>query len=73
MITIYSTASCMKCKMLKNECDKKGIVYESVDIEKNQDAYTMLESAGILSLPVVGKDGALNTGDNKSLMKIIES
>lgn len=63
----------MKCKMLKNECDKKGIVYESVDIEKNQDAYTMLESAGILSLPVVGKDGVLNTGDNKSLMKIIES
>ena len=73
MITIYSTASCMKCKILKNACDKKGIKYESVDIEKNEKAYERLEKAGALSLPVVEKDGQLYTGDNNFLITQMES
>ena len=53
MVTIYTTATCPKCKILKKKMDAKGIEYEECrDEEKMRDL-------GIMSVPVLSVDGKL--------------
>ena len=53
MITIYSTPTCPRCKVLKTKLAQKGIPYEEcMDEEK-------MQSMGILSVPVMSVDGQL--------------
>ena len=53
MVTIYTTATCPKCKILKKKMDAKGIVYEEC-----RDEEKMLD-LGIMSVPVLSVDGKL--------------
>ena len=51
MITIYTTATCPKCKILKKKLDEKGIEYEEFNDEDE------MQRMGILSVPVMDVDG----------------
>ena len=51
MITIYTTSTCPKCKILKKKLDDKGIAYEEFNDEDE------LQRMGILSVPVMDVDG----------------
>ncbi len=51
MITIYTTATCPKCKILKKKMDDKGIAYEEFTDENE------MQRMGILSVPVLEVDG----------------
>lgn len=53
MITVYSSPTCGKCKVLKAKLEQKGIAYDEC-----QDEDVMLK-LGIDSLPVLGVDGQL--------------
>lgn len=51
MITIYTTETCPKCKILKKKMDLKGVSYkESVDLQE-------MERLGIKSVPMLRLDG----------------
>lgn len=51
MITIYTTATCPKCKILKKKLDDKGIAYEEFTDEDE------MQRMGIMSVPVLDVDG----------------
>ena len=51
MITIYTTSTCPKCKILKKKLDDKGIAYEEFNDEDE------MQRMGILSVPVMDVDG----------------
>lgn len=51
MITIYTTSTCPKCKILKKKLDEKGIAYEEFNDEDE------MQRMGILSVPVLEVDG----------------
>ncbi len=53
MITIYSTPTCPRCKVLKTKLAQKGIEYEEC-MDENK-----MQELGILSVPVVAVDGKL--------------
>lgn len=53
MITIYTTSTCPKCKILKKKLDDKGIAYEEFNDEDE------LQRMGILSVPIMSVDGRL--------------
>ena len=53
MITIFTTATCPKCKILKKKMDEKDIAYEECADEER------LQQMGILSVPVLSVDGQL--------------
>lgn len=55
MITIYTSPTCGKCKVLKAKMEQKGLAYEEC-----QDVPTM-EKLGISSLPMLDVDGSLMT------------
>lgn len=59
-ITIYSTATCGFCKMLKSYLNEKGIKYDVKMADEDQDiARELYEKSGQLGVPftIVEKDG----------------
>lgn len=55
MITVYTSPTCGKCKILKKKLEQKGLAYEEC-----QDV-TEMESLGIENLPGMAVDGVLMT------------
>ena len=54
MITVYTKPSCPQCNATKNELNKKGLVYSTIDVTKDKAAYTKItEEYGYKSVPVV--------------------
>ena len=51
MITIYTTQTCPKCKILKKKLHEKGIEYKEFNDEDE------MQRMGILSVPVMDVDG----------------
>ena len=51
MITIYTTETCPKCKILKKKLEDKGMKYSEVTDEEK------LRQMDILSVPVLYVDG----------------
>ena len=51
MITIYTTQTCPKCKILKKKLQEKGIEYKEFNDEGE------MQRMGILSVPVMDVDG----------------
>lgn len=66
-ITIYSTATCPSCKLLKDYLREKGFEYENKDVGEDAKAREeMIEkSGGILSTPVVEIDDKVIVGFNR--------
>lgn len=58
-ITIYSTATCSYCKMLKSYLQSKDIAYEEKHVDQDQAlAIEMYEKSGQMGVPftVIQKD-----------------
>ena len=51
MITIYTTQTCPKCKILKKKLEEKRIEYKEFNDEDE------MQRMGILSVPVMDVDG----------------
>ncbi len=68
---MYSTSWCGFCRRLKLQMDQAGISYEEIDIERNPDAATFVESVngGNQTVPVIEyQDGS--TATNPSLRDV---
>lgn len=53
MVTLYSTKTCPKCRVLGIKMDSKGIQYE-----KNEDVEVM-QKKGLLTVPWLEVDGKM--------------
>ncbi|MBI2075338.1 MAG: glutaredoxin family protein [Candidatus Harrisonbacteria bacterium] len=66
-VKIYSTPTCMYCKMAKDFLAKHGVQYDEVDVAENMDARKeMVEKSHQLGVPVIDIDGELFVGFNRS-------
>lgn len=66
-VKIYSTPTCMYCKMAKDFFQKSGIAYEEVDVVDDMDARKeMVEKSHQLGVPVIDVDGEIFVGFNRS-------
>jgi len=65
-ITVYSTPTCVYCKMAKAYFDEKGIAYEDKDVTTDIDAQkAMIEKSGQMGVPVIDIDGQIVVGFDK--------
>ena len=61
-IKVYSTPTCVYCKMIKAYLDEKNVAYEDIDVSANQAAgQEMVEKSGQMGVPV----SIITTDDNK--------
>ena len=68
-VTIYSTATCVYCKMAKDFFNQHNIKYEEFDVgndlEKRRE---MVEKSAQLGVPVIQVGNEIIVGFNKALL-----
>ncbi|EJF91667.1 glutaredoxin-like protein NrdH [Bartonella tamiae] len=53
MVIVYSKPNYVQCTATKNMLDKAKIIYQVIDITKNEQAYSFVQSLGYKQVPVV--------------------
>lgn len=61
-VTVYTTPNCPQCQMTKKVMDRKGIIYETVDLTEQPDKLTEFKSKGYLAAPIVTTDTKIWSG-----------
>jgi len=72
-ITIYTTPSCVYCKMTKAFFKEKGVTYEEKDVSTDATARDeMIAKSNQMGVPVIDVDGQLTVGfDKERLSKLL--
>lgn len=71
MVTIYSTPTCVYCKMAKEFFKKNNIDYNEKDVAQDMKAREeMVQKSGQLGVPVIDIDGKIIVGFDESELKI---
>lgn len=53
-VKIYSTPTCMYCKMAKEFFEEKGVVYEDIDVSTNEEARDeIVKKTNQMAVPVI--------------------
>lgn len=52
-VTVYSKPNCVQCNATYRALDKKGLLYEVVDLTQDPAAFEMVRGLGYLQAPVV--------------------
>jgi glutaredoxin-like protein NrdH len=52
-VTVYSTPSCVQCKMTQRELEKKGIAFNVIDLTTDEAAMSRIKGLGYSAAPVV--------------------
>lgn len=74
MLTIYSKANCPFCDKAKYLLNQRGIVYEEVRVDLNEEAREFIISQGHRTVPQIYLDGKLFVeGGYTGLSKLDES
>ncbi|RZU61431.1 glutaredoxin-like protein NrdH [Zhihengliuella halotolerans] len=55
-VTVYTKPACVQCNATYRALDKKGVVYQSVDISQDADALERVRALGYMQAPVVVTD-----------------
>lgn len=65
-ITIYTTPTCVYCKMTKAFFKEQGVSYEERDVSTNAAARDeMIAKSNQMAVPVIDIDGELTVGFDK--------
>lgn len=66
-ITIYSTPTCVYCKMTKEFLQKNNIPYEELNVAEDEKAREeMVQKSNQLGVPVIDIDGEIFVGFNRA-------
>jgi len=65
-VRIYTTSHCPYCTMAKKFFESKGISFEEVNVEQDQQkAAEMVEKSGQMGVPVIEINGEIIIGFNR--------
>ena len=72
-VIIYSTPSCVYCKMAKEFFAKNNIEYSEFNVAEDEKAYKeMLQKSHQMGVPVIDIDGQIFVGfDKKGLVRAL--
>jgi len=66
-ITIYSTPTCVYCKMTKEFLQKNNIPYEELNVAEDEKAREeMVQKSNQLGVPVIDINGEIFVGFNRA-------
>lgn len=68
-VTIYTTPTCVYCKMTKAFFKEKNVSYEEKDVTTDEKARDeMIQNSGQIGVPVVDIDGQILVGFDKEAL-----
>ncbi len=73
-VAIYTTPTCVYCRMAKQFFKQNGVEYEEYDVAADEKkAEEMIERSGQMGVPVIDIDGKLIIGfDQQAIKKVLE-
>jgi len=57
-VTVYTSPNCMPCQQTKKQFDKRGIVYDVINLEQHPDKAEEMKELGYMQTPIVVADDA---------------
>jgi len=71
-ITIYTTPTCVYCRMTKGFLDKNEVAYTAKDVASDEGARNeMVAKSGQMAVPVIDIDGTIIVGfDKETIAKL---
>ena len=72
-VTIYTTPTCVYCKMTKAFFKENNVQYEEKDVSADRTAADeMIQKSGQMGVPVIDIDGQILTGfDKEGLSRLL--
>lgn len=72
-VVVYSTPTCVYCKMAKDYFKDHNVAYEEKDVTMDMDAQEeMIEKSGQMGVPVIAIDGEMIIGfDQKRIAELL--
>ncbi|OGD23223.1 NrdH-redoxin [Candidatus Azambacteria bacterium RBG_16_47_10] len=72
-VVVYSTPTCVYCKMAKDYFKEHNVMYEEKDVTMDMDAQEeMIEKSGQMGVPVIAIDGEMIIGfDQKRIAELL--
>lgn len=72
-VVVYSTPTCVYCKMAKEYFKEHNVAYEEKDVTMDMDAQEeMIEKSGQMGVPVIAIDGEMIIGfDQKRIAELL--
>ncbi len=65
-VTIYSTPTCVYCKMVKKYFVSQNVQFSEVDVSRDREAAAdLVKKSGQLGVPVIDIDGTIIVGFDK--------
>lgn len=52
-VTLFSTPNCMQCKMTAKQFEKRGIIFDSLNLENHPEILEQFKGLGYTSAPIV--------------------
>ena len=52
-VTVYTTPSCVQCKALMKQLDKRSIVYDVMSLEQHPELLEQFKELGMTQAPIV--------------------
>jgi glutaredoxin-like YruB-family protein len=69
-VTIYSTPTCVYCKLAKQYFKENNVKYSEFDVASDRErAEEMIERSGQMGVPVIEIDGKIIVGFDKPSIK----
>lgn len=56
-VTLYTTPNCVQCRQTAKQFERRGIVFDSLNLENHPELLDQFKSLGYTSAPIVVADG----------------
>lgn len=71
-VTVWVLPNCVQCNQTKREMDKRGIIYEVRELNRNPRAVERFKELGLISAPIVETDKYKWSGFRLERIKSLE-
>jgi len=56
-VIVYTTPNCMQCKTLQKTLDRRGVIFDTINLEQHPEMMEQLQELGFSQAPIVSMDG----------------
>jgi glutaredoxin-like protein NrdH len=61
-VILYTTPNCMACRSVARTFEKKGVIFDTINLEQHPELVEQFKEVGLTSAPIVQTEGLTFSG-----------
>jgi glutaredoxin-like protein NrdH len=61
-VIVYTTPGCMACRSVARTLEKKGVIFDTINLEQHPELVEQFREVGLTSAPIVQTEGLTFSG-----------